>query len=112
MKNVMALMMVLGLGLGCGSGASQLNAPTNLQAMILTGGAHLTWTDNAKGEDMYMIERKDPGGQFVAKYNVTFDITQYHDSAVTKGATYLYRVMAMSGATASPYSNEVSIAIP
>lgn len=43
-----------------------------------------------------MVERKDPGGQFANAYTVTFDITQYHDAKVTAGATYSYRVRAMS----------------
>lgn len=105
--------VVLGMALGCGSSSdsstTQLAAPTNLKASILSGGIHLTWTDNSSNETEFQIERKDAGGQFVKAYSVTFDITQYHDSQVTAGATYAYRVRAMAGSQPSDYSNEMSI---
>lgn len=106
--------VALGMALGCGSSSDsspQLAAPTNLKASILSGGIHLTWTDNSSNETEFQIERKDAGGQFVKAYSVTFDITQYHDSQVTAGASYAYRVRAMAGSQPSDYSNEMSIKV-
>lgn len=112
MKRPFGLSFLFVLTVGCGSGAgSPLGAPSNLAAAALTGAAHLTWSDNSSAETMFMIERKDPGGQFVNAYTVTFDITQYHDAKVTSGSTYSYRVRAMGDAGMSDYSNEAMVTI-
>lgn len=112
MKRLSGLFLLAAISLGCGSGAgSPLGAPSNLAAAPLTGAAHLTWSDNSSAETMFMIERKDPGGQFVNAYTVTFDITQYHDAKVTTGQTYSYRVRAMSDSGTSDYSNEATVTI-
>jgi len=110
MKRSIGLVALFIAAVGCGSGSSAtLGAPTNLAAAPLSGGLHLTWTDNSKGETMFMIERKDPGKQFVEAYSVPFDITQYHDAQVTIGSTYTYRVRAMSDSSMSDYSNEATM---
>ena len=118
MKRLVGFIAIVGAGLpsmmGCGSSPGSsipLTAPSNLNASILTGGVHLTWTDNSSNETEFQIERKDPGGQFVKAYTVTFDLTQYHDAQVTSGMTYAYRVRAMAGAEPSGYSNEMSIKV-
>jgi fibronectin type 3 domain-containing protein len=112
MTRLSGLFLLAAISLGCGSGAgSPLGAPSNLAAAPLTSAAHLTWSDNSSAETMFMIERKDPGGQFVNAYTVTFDITQYHDAKVTTGSTYSYRVRAMSDSGASEYSNEATVTI-
>lgn len=100
--------------LGCGSGSSSPpKAPSNLATSVLSGGIHVTWTDNSTDEAMFMIERKDPGGQFVDAYSVPFNITQYHDTKVTTGKTYSYRVRAMTDSgSMSDYSNESSTLLP
>ncbi len=112
MRHLFGFSALFLLSLGCGSGGSSpLGAPSNLSAAPLTAAAHLTWTDNSTTETMFMIERKDPGGQFVNAYTVTFDITQYHDAKVTSGQTYSYRVRAMSDSGASDYSNEAMVTV-
>lgn len=111
MTRLLGLSMLCAVTLGCGGASSPLGAPTNLMAAPLTGATHLTWSDNSSAETMFMIERKDPGGQFVNAYTVTFDITQYHDAKVTTGQTYSYRVRAMSDSGTSDYSNEATVTI-
>lgn len=114
MKRLVGFIAIVGATFGCGSGSgssSQFSAPSNLNAALLSGGVHLTWTDNSTNETEFQIERKDPGGQFVKAYTVTFDIVQYHDAQVTIGSTYSYRVRAMQGDQASAYSNEMNIMV-
>lgn len=110
MKRLIGFSALFLATLGCGSGSSGTpNAPSNLATSILSGGIHITWTDNSTNEAMFMIERKTASGQFADAYSVPFNITQYHDTQVTVGATYTYRVRAMTdGGTTSAYSNESS----
>lgn len=88
-------------------------APTNLTGSVLSGGAHLTWTDNSDNETQFMIMRKEVGGaDFTTVATPTFNTTTYHDAPLTSGKTYVYMVMAMNDAGESPGSNEVMVAIP
>lgn len=110
MKRLSYFVVLCGAAIGCGSGtASQLAAPSNLSAVLLSGGAHLTWTDNSADESEFQIERKDSSGQFAKTSSVALDIAQYHDTQVTTGTFYTYRVRAVAGNRASDYSNEASI---
>ena len=112
MKRLIPLAFLVSAALGCGgSGEHEFPAPSNLAASLLSGGVHLTWMDNSTDETGFEIERKDPGGQFVKAYSVTFDISQYHDAQVTTGSTYSYRVRGVAGEHPSSYSNEVSIQV-
>ena len=72
------------------------------------GGVHLTWKDNATNEDGFDIERSDASSSFGALDGVPFDSVSYHDSAVTLGITYTYRVRARRGMTYSVFSNEAA----
>lgn len=114
MKRLVGLVVACSTALGCGSGSSsssQLAAPSNLTAAVLSGGVHLTWMDNSPDEAEFQIERKDSSGQFVKAYTVTFDIAQYHDSQVSAGTAYTYRVRAVAGDRVSAYTNEASITL-
>ncbi len=85
-----------------------------LAASVLSGGAHLTWKDNATNEAHFMVMRKEVGGaSFAIVASPTFDATQYHDASTAAGTSYVYQVLAMSetGVESEP-SNEVTIAIP
>ncbi|MHB8882239.1 MAG: S8 family peptidase [Thermodesulfovibrionales bacterium] len=55
----------------------------------------LTWTDNAKGEDNYIIER-NIAGVFTTVGTIPFNSTSFVDTGLTPGATYEYRVKAMA----------------
>ncbi|HEY8944708.1 MAG TPA: hypothetical protein VIM73_10620 [Polyangiaceae bacterium] len=63
-----------------------------------------------------MVERADGTAAFQTLSTVPFDTVQYHDGAVTPGATYKYRVMAMpkegGHSEATEYSNEVTFVAP
>lgn len=64
----------------CGMGDMMPNPPSNLQAMELEGGAHLTWQDNSDNEASFMIERMVDSGSYQALATVPFDTTSYHDA--------------------------------
>ena len=103
-------------GSGAGDG-SEVAAPTDLKAVALEGGAHLTWKDNSDNESEFMIERKSGSGSWASIGDVPFDTTQYHDAEITAGTTYSYRVMAMpkSGGhdeANGAFSNEVTFTAP
>jgi subtilisin family serine protease len=84
----------------------------------------LTWTDNATGEDYYMVERSTSGGPFEHITTLGPNTTTYTDSVppLLDGTRYTYRVRAMSHLPNPPthatndaysfYSNEPSAVTP
>ena len=84
-------------------------APTSLAVSNVSGGAHLTWMDTSDNEDHFMIMRKVVDGTFDDVDMVTFNTTQYHDSSVTAGTSYVYKIVAMN-AKGEASSNEVTFA--
>ena len=88
-------------------------APSALNAALMTGQPHLTWTDNANDETGFSIERMIQGtGAFAEVATETFDIEQYHDTSAASGKTYVYRVIAENASGASAPSNEATITTP
>jgi hypothetical protein len=75
-------------------------------------GIHLTWKDNSDNEDEFEIERKEGDGAFAKIASVAFDISQLHDTGVSAGRSYTYRVRAIASAGKSAYSNEATMAAP
>jgi hypothetical protein len=95
------------------TGADALKAPSDLKVIEAAGGAHLTWKDNSDNEDQFMIERKQGAGAFTTLDTVAANKTDYHDSKVTAGLTYTYRVLAMAkSGVHSQGSNEVMFTVP
>ena len=80
--------------------------------------AGLRWTDNATGEDGYIIERKAAGeASFTEIYRgavgYSGGLARYTDTGVTAGTTYTYRVRAYNSIGESPgYSNEATVTVP
>jgi hypothetical protein len=108
-----AIVLVLTVGAGCGSSSSGSGAPaapSDLKAVELEGGAHLTWKDNSSDESEFMIERKVGSGAYTTLSTVPFNTTQYHDPNLTPGTVYTYHVMAMGKQAGkdSDFSNEVT----
>ncbi len=103
--------VLFGLAAACGSehgdAAAPPVAPTNLAVSTVGGGGHLTWKDNSDNEDHFMVLRKPMGGAYDDVATVDFNGTQYHDSSVTAGTTYVYQIMAMNSAGETT-SNEVT----
>ena len=79
---------------------SALLQPTELTAAPASATAiTLSWKDNARGEDFYVVERRPNDGTSmftVVSDQVPFNTTSFTDSGLTPGASYEYRVKAMS----------------
>jgi hypothetical protein len=94
-----------------GGGAPPV-APGGLTAEPLAGGAHLAWTDNSDDEEMFMIYRMADGDAgYTLVDDVPFDTTTFHDTGVTGGVTYMFKVSAMNGGGETD-SNEVEFVAP
>jgi FtsP/CotA-like multicopper oxidase with cupredoxin domain len=93
-----------------------IQAPTGLAATLLVGPqVRLAWTDNARNETGFIIERADNGGPFVqigtAPARNNTGSVAYVDATVVMGATYTYRVAAVNAAGPSAYSNAAGITV-
>ncbi len=87
-------------------------APTDLTALILDGGVHLTWKDASDNEDNFILESKADGeADFSTVQELPFDTVTYHDLDVTAGTNYTYRIKAVN-AGGEALSNEVMIQVP
>jgi len=87
-------------------------APTALSASVQAGPqVLLTWTDKAKNESGFVVERSDNGGAYAVVATPGVKTTSYTDAAVSAGNTYTYRVMAVNAGGSSAYSNEASVTI-
>ncbi len=90
--------------------AAKPAAPASLHASVLaTGVIKLSWQDNSDNETGFIIERRTDSGSFEEVGTVAKDITNYTDSSVTAGHSYIYRVSARNPLGSSAYSNEVAI---
>lgn len=68
----------------------------------------LDWYDNSDDEEGFRIERSLPGGSFSVIAVVGEDVTDYQDTGLQPGTTYLYRVQAFNAAGGSAYSETVT----
>lgn len=88
--------------------ALTLSAPGNLKVEAYQYHNILTWTNNITEPYTYtMIERATDQGDF---YPVTYlhkEINTYKDLSVSNGHVYRYRARTYTGATMSPYTQEV-----
>lgn len=104
-----------------GSG-DPLAAPSNLTATVTRTGkgknaqksVRLNWQDNATSEDSYVVERCKETGKgrtkvcnFAPIATLAADSNSYTEDPGS--GTFIYRVKAIAGSSASGYSNEVKI---
>jgi len=68
----------------------------------------LTWKDNSKIEDGFIIERKEEGAKYAKIAEVARNVTSFIDNKVISDKIYFYRVCAFSGNYKSAYSNEAN----
>jgi len=104
----MLLLTVL-MGYGFHVRGQTLLQPTGITAIPSPASIQVKWTDNSIGESNYRIERKVGAGSFSAYATIGANSTNYNDMSVTPGLVHTYRVFAYVGASASPYSAEVSV---
>jgi len=92
---------------------SSLLIPTGLTAIAQSPTEiALSWTDNATGEDGYIIERKKDGGNYSEIANLSPDTTAYTDIGLDPLTTYVYRIKVYNNISESFYSNEASATTP
>ncbi len=73
---------------------------------------NVAWTDQSSNEHSFRIERAAGGGSFVPVGSVGANTTAFVDANLTAGATYSYRVAAVSAETGSPFSNVATVTTP
>ncbi len=90
---------------------SSLLAPTGLaidRRDSSRGGLTLTWTDNATGEDGYVVERRVGKGPFVPIATLGRNRTSFTDATPRGNSAFTYRIRAFNRIPAySCYSNKV-----
>jgi hypothetical protein len=78
--------------------------PSDVTAQLAADATvRLTWSDNATGEQGYVVERKsEEQSSFQVLATLAENATQYSDTKVVDGVTYTYRMKAVS--TVKPHS--------
>jgi len=107
-------LLIAGCSGGNGNSSSALppNAPSNLQATVVSSAqTNLAWTDNSHNEDEFKIERKTGvDGTYYQVGTVGSGITNFPDPGLACGNNYYYQVRADNSAGDSDYSNEAGVA--
>jgi len=76
-----------------------------------TNAVKVSWAD-VSGETGYEVERSADGVTFVRVATLAADRTSWSNAKLVSGQTYWYRVRAMSGLVAGPYSVGVAAVLP
>jgi hypothetical protein len=89
--------------------AAELNGPTDLEAIVVSGGAiTLSWTDNSGNELGFKIMRSLDGITFDSLTITDANATSYTDTGLKPGTLYYYRIAAVNSDGISEYSVTVS----
>ena len=95
-------------------GAPQPQPPTppaNLMAMVMGSGLMLTWEDTFTTETGFEIQRKSDG-EFTTLVRKAANDVSHHDTGVTPGVNYSYRVRAVIDDVNGAWSSEASGSVP
>src|SRR5256885_204403 len=85
---------------------SALPAPTGLKAVSSTTSTlNLIWTDNARTELGYKVDRSTDGKTFARIATVGVNVDAFGDSKLSPLTKYFYRVRAFDATHNSTYSN-------
>jgi hypothetical protein len=76
---------------------------------VSAGQIDQSWTDNSRDETAFAIDRREGSGPWTRIALVGANVTRFADLDVHPGATYTYRVQAVSDTGASAWSHEASI---
>jgi len=92
------------------SDPDQINAPTDLSAVVDGNTVTLDWIDTSNNEKGFKVERAiKTRGKYVFDVIDDTNATSYSDNVAP--GTYKYRICAFAGATYSDYSNEVLVKV-
>lgn len=85
-------------------------APSNLATtFVSTNQVDLAWVDNSNNEVDFVVERKDPGGNFVQIATVPANQVTFSNTGLISSTTYVYRVAARNVDGLSAYTNQVTV---
>jgi hypothetical protein len=87
--------------------------PTNLVLkQSKSNEVNLSWQDNSKVEDGYVMERKqDQQTSFIVLDTLKVSGTEYVDKEIEGAETLIYRIKAYKDSAESDYSNEASLTL-
>jgi len=81
-------------------------APANLTGTVVSGSEiDISWTNNANNATGILIDRSSDGVNFTQIASVGSTVTTYHDTSLSPGNTYYYKVQASNAAGNSAFSN-------
>ncbi len=84
-------------------------APSNLNAIAVSSSQiTLTWTDNAKYEAGFKLERSTDGVNFTQVAMLLANATAYNSTGLAPSTTYYFRLRSYDGPNLSAYSNVAS----
>ncbi len=94
-------------------------APSNLTATAALVGTSdtvtLIWRDNSNNETSHTLQRSTDGSfgnNVVTVNNIAANSTTFSQTGVPRGRTFYYRIRAVNGSGASPWSNVASVTTP
>ncbi|MBI5101025.1 MAG: S8 family serine peptidase [Nitrospirae bacterium] len=86
---------------------TSLLPPAGLTAVSsVSSELNLSWSDNS-GEDLYVIERKQPDGTFLMIAEAGQNATSFTDRGLAAGTSYTYRIKAVSALPNPPNRSPV-----
>jgi hypothetical protein len=99
---------------GGSSGSVSLLAPVNLKIRATSRTSiALTWRDKAQGEDSYVVEQATARrGPYQVAATLAAGATSAQVTGLNPNTTYFFRVRAVAGSQASPYSAILGVKTP
>lgn len=84
--------------------------PSGMSAVARDDGTvRLTWSDKAKGEDGYKVQRRAGSGDWQGIADLDKNSESYTDRSASRGVTYNYRVRAYNDSSNSDYSTIATV---
>jgi fibronectin type 3 domain-containing protein len=81
-------------------------APSNLTGTVVPGSEiDISWTNNATNATNFLIDRSSDGSHYQQIASISATLTTYHDTSLSPGNTYYYKVQASNAAGSSAFSN-------
>jgi hypothetical protein len=94
-------------------GTPILATPVVSAAALSSTSVEVSWSDpSSEGEDGYLVERYDPGGDFIEIARTDGTTFNYTDGGLTPGTRYIYRVRSWWGYFISRASNKALVTLP
>ncbi len=89
--------------------SSALRAPVITMATPMMGGLHVMWTNTETDCNSIEGERKSDSETYKVVFTIPDgSVDNKHDTPLTSGKAYTYRLRCKKGSDYSPYSNEKS----